>query len=454
MTNYSKISIYKKFTNLFINAWDWLSNKQNVYKLGAMGFLLTLASLFISIIKDNSNAPTKAIEINTPITSGRDTYFARDDINNYGASPEKVAEIASKYQHAIDLKDGVINEKEVVIKSLKETINAISQGQYGTKAQNQSALNALALGNTTEAKNLLTEAAKNVESDTKEGAKTYIHLASLAYLDSTQEAINACRRALELDPDNPDASNLLGTLLYKTGDYAGAEINLKRVERYGETHKNNSYTLIAYTNLGNIYIKQKKFDLAINYLNKAIKDSKASNNKMALSTNYGNLAALYLEPETGNLTEAYKYIQLSMNLDSNNPEAMATNYQMLGDYYSYLKDWPNAINATKTSLSYNESLKRSIGIADNYYYLAYFYYIDWNADEALKFTNKCLDLAKKEGFQPEIGSCYKLQGAVYEERGEIGKAKISYQLSLDTFNKINNSSEVKILQGIMNSLIK
>lgn len=457
MTNYSKITLYKKFTNLYVNIWKWISDKQNVYKVGAIGVLATLAFGVIPLIKDFFSTPPKAIEINAPITSGHDTYVAGRDIS-LGASPEKVAEIASaltaKYEHKFYLQQGVIDEKNVVIESLKETINAFLQGQYGSKKQNESALNALAIGDTAEAKKLLTEAARKVESDAKEGAKTYIHLGSLAYLDNTQEAIMAYRRASELDSNNPEALNMLGILLSSTGDYAGAERYLKRVESYGITHNSNLYTSIAYSNLGNVYQKQKKFDLAIDYLNKAIKIDKVSKNIFGLSQSYGGLASLYLEPEIRNLSEAYKYIQLSISLSKNNAGTVAVNLQMLSAYYSILEDWPKAINATLRSLYINESLGRKFGMVDDYHNLALFYLVYKNRDEALKFTNKCLDLAKKEGFEPEIGLCYKVQGTIYEKKGDIGKAKISYQLSLDTFNKISDSAEITTVQNMINLLKK
>ncbi len=457
MTNYSKITLYKKFTNLYVNIWKWISDKQNVYKVGAIGVLATLAFGVIPLIKDFFSTPPKAIEINAPITSVADTNVAGRDIN-VGASPEKIAEIVSaltsKYEREVYLKQGAIDEKDVVIKSLKETIIAISQGQYGTKAQNESVLNALALGNTTEAKKLLSETTKNVESNAKEGAKTFIHLGSLAYFGNTKEAIDAYRRASELDPNNPDASNMLGLLFLRTGDYINAEIYLNKVVKYGEDHNNNLYKAISYSNLGVMYKTQKKFKFAIEYQNKAIKINKESKNTLGLAQNYGSLASLFLEPEVQNLSEAYKYIQLSMELSKNNAEAMAVNLQVLSAYYSILEDWPNAINSTLMSLSINESLKRNIGIVDNYHNLAIFYNVYKNRDEALKFTNKCIDLAKKEGFEPEIGLCYKAQGVIYEKKGELEKAKVSYQLSLETFNKINDPSEAIIVQGFMNSLKK
>ena len=451
MTNYSKITLYKKFTNLYVNIWKWISDKQNVYKVGAIGVLSTLAFGVIPLIKDFFSTPPKAIEINAPITSVGDTNVAGRDIY-VGASPEKVAEIASKYQRTIDLKDSVINEKELSNKALKETIIAISQGQYGTKAQNKYALNALALGSTTEAKKLLTDATKSVESNAKEGAKTFIHLGSLAYFSNTKEAIDAYRRASELDPNNPDASNMLGLLFLRTGDYINAEIYLKKVEGYGKVHNNNLYKAVSYCNLGVMYQTQKKFDLAIDSQNKAIKINKESKNTLGLAQNYGSLASIYLEPEVQNLSEAYKYIQLSMELSKNNAEAMAVNLQILSAYYSILEDWPNAINSTL--MSFNESLRRNIGIVDNFHNLAIFYNVYKNRNEALKFTNKCIDLAKKEGFEPEIGLCYKVQGAIYEKKGDIGKAKISYQLSLDTFNKISDSAEITTVQNMINLLKK
>ncbi len=347
---------------------------------------------------------------------------------------------------------GEINNKNQYIKSFEDAIKSIDQGQFGTKSQNQSALEALALGNTTEAKKLLTVAAKKSELDAKESAKTYISLGALAYLDNTQEAIKAYQRATELDPDNPDALNMLGIILLNTGNYIEAEKYLKKLESLSEKNKENLYLAIAYINLGNTYKIQKKFNLAIEYQNKAIKTNKLLKNNHGLAQSYASLASIYLEPEIQNLTQAYEYIMLSINLSKNDAEAMSVNYQILSSYYSMVGDWSNAINSSLASLFINESLGRNIGIVENYHNLALFNLFYKKREEALRFTNKCLALAKKEGFQPSIGLCYKAQGAIYERKGELKKAKESFLLSLEIFKKINDYAEIKIVQDMLNTL--
>jgi tetratricopeptide (TPR) repeat protein len=73
-------------------------------------------------------------------------------------------------------------------------------------------------------------------------------------------------------------------------------------------------------------------------------------------------------------------------------------------------------------------------------------------DEALELTNKCLILAKQEGFEPSIGLCYKAQGAIYVRKGELKKAKQSFQLSLNTFKKLNDTAEINTVQTMMSAM--
>ena len=76
---------------------------------------------------------------------------------------------------------------------------------------------ALAKGDTDEAKALFRRAAQRTDDEvtdrSRQVAEYYRSLGALAYLDDTAESLSAYQRATELDPNNPDAWNLLGHLL-------------------------------------------------------------------------------------------------------------------------------------------------------------------------------------------------------------------------------------------------
>jgi tetratricopeptide (TPR) repeat protein len=171
----------------------------------------------------------------------------RDVTINY-SSKEEIDKIVAIYaqQHKLDTEQ---------IKSLTAAVTALSQGKdvIGTESQIQEAMAALAQGNTAQAKVLFEKETQRVELAAKQGAEAYRHLGAIAFLDNTQEALNAYRRATELDPDNAEGWNELGVLLVRVGKLDDAIAVFHKVLDLAITQKDERGQALAYNNLGNIY---------------------------------------------------------------------------------------------------------------------------------------------------------------------------------------------------------
>ncbi len=134
---------------------------------------------------------------------------------------EKLEESNSKIVISLISKHKIESQvKDDLNKALVLAIGDLSrnQGNLGSKIQIETAMIALAKGNTVIAKQLFSYAAEKGEQEVQQTAKAYRHLGALAFLDNTQQAIQAYRRANELDPNNPSGWNQLGHLLKRVGE--------------------------------------------------------------------------------------------------------------------------------------------------------------------------------------------------------------------------------------------
>jgi len=82
-------------------------------------------------------------------------------------------------------------------------------------------------------------------------------------LQNLSEALESLKQAIELDPNNSTALNLLGTML-------NAQNSPDCVKNYEKCLDINDKSYLTYNGLGNFYLKTNQFEKAENYYTKAI----------------------------------------------------------------------------------------------------------------------------------------------------------------------------------------
>jgi len=82
-------------------------------------------------------------------------------------------------------------------------------------------------------------------------------------LQNSSEALESLKQAIELDPNNSTALNLLGTML-------NAQNSPDCVKNYEKCLDINDKSYLTYNGLGNFYLKTNQFEKAENYYTKAI----------------------------------------------------------------------------------------------------------------------------------------------------------------------------------------
>jgi protein O-GlcNAc transferase len=381
--------------------------------------------------------------------------------------------------------------KDEQIKALTQAVTALSQGKgvSGTESQIKAAMDALAQGKTEQAKALFAKATEKGNQEAKQTAEAYRNLGALAFLDSTQEALQAYRRATQLDPDNTDGWNQLGYLLTRVGDLdagiaasnkvlasshdqmeiASAYGNLWMVYRIqGELDKatdvaqkslkifesvgSKSGMAKAYAGLGVVYAIRGDWDKGAEFHEKALTLFESVGDKSGMASSYGVLGVVY--QNRGEIDKAFEFFQKALKIDEsmNNKILIARDYGYLGTIYEARSDWNKAFEFYAKALKLDTEIDRKEGIGRDYGYLGDAYQAHGELDKAIEFYEKALKVDEKLDRKEGMANSYTSLGEVYKLQGNKVEAKRYYQMSIELLKQLGNSEEAKTVQSSLDEL--
>ena len=378
---------------------------------GILG-IISLGLYFADKFSANPSNDAQKPEPNTSITINgtvNNSPIAGHDVI-HGMTPESVSQIVTTLINKSQLD---LQVKDEQIKSLTEAVTALSKGQGidASPAELNTALAALAQGNTALAKSLFANAAEKAEKQAKQGAEAYRNLGALAFLDNTQEALQAYRRATQLDPGNADGWNQLGGLFFRVGDLNEAIAAYNTVLALGEQHDDKDEIAVGYGNLGNVYLTHGDVDKALEVYQKALRLDEALGDKEGMARNYGNLGNVYLQ--RGDMDKAIEFYQNALKLD--------------------------------------EELGSKVGIAIIYGNLGIVYGMRGDLGLAIEFYQKALKLHEALGSKEGMASIYANLGKIYQLKGNKTEAKRYYLMSIKLFKQIGSPNE-KTVQTWLDAL--
>ena len=155
------------------------------------------------------------------------------------------------------------------------------------------------------------------------------------------EAIEACLQAINIDSKCEDAYFWLGNTYHNMGNYE------KAIETYKNLLKIDSQYMDAYFEIGNIYAVLNKYEDAINCYNEALKIEPNDN------ITYNQLGVAYLKLKRN--TEAINSFKNSLRIDNN----WELPYQNLGDTYLNLSQYEDAIKCYEQAIVIDPNCARA-----------------------------------------------------------------------------------------------
>ena len=326
-----------------MDLWDWLKQPEIAGTVGAIaGVVGVLWTVFTYFRPSSSNKSSESI---SPTVTAENKGVAIGGNVSKGAivstgditiqQDPLVAEIIETLKQRLAVADLREQEKDDQIKALTESITALAQQKDQPDALPgiEEALQQLAEGNTQKAEAIFQETTKRKEADIQEAAAAHRHLGALAFLHNTPKALNAYRRATQLDPDNGQGWNQLGHLLRRTGQLKDAEAAYQRVLALGEKRNNQGWIAAAYTNLGNIYYTRGELEQTEAMYQKSLAIEKALGHQEGMASAYTNLGNVYHTRGELEQAEAMYQKSLALNEALGRKEGMAIAYGNLGNVY-------------------------------------------------------------------------------------------------------------------------
>ena len=153
-------------------------------------------------------------------------------------------------------------EENAEIQELKKTLERLQKDF--TDETKQAVLQALSEDDTKMASDLLKKLALSLAG--KEGQSTgltamdWIDIGNITFLNDSQKALSAYRKAIKQDPSNTDAWIRLGRVSYWLGNYDNAQQAYEKVLKLAGNNK--MLQAVGYSNLGIIYKIRGEFDKA------------------------------------------------------------------------------------------------------------------------------------------------------------------------------------------------
>ena len=446
----------------FDKIWNWLAaNKDAITSLGV--FVTILATIIGGIWawrknKKSQSAPTSS---STQYHSNQNQNIAA--ITAHEGGVVKDVHVGDVHHHGLSVEEALNLAKELaakqgeqdaqIIKSLQETIQALSQQETATY-HIQQALDKLKQGDTRAAEDIFTRIAAQAKQKGKdanlEEATALRHLGSLAFLHDTQKALDAYLRSTALDPDNIDGWNQLGRLYRRIGELDQSENAYRFILKLASNDLHGQ--AVAYGNLGVVYQTRGELDQAIDYHCKALAIHEVLGSKEGMANQYGNLGVVY--QIRGELDQAIDYHRKALALDEElgSKEGMAVTYGNLGNIYQIRGKLDQAIGFYHKALVLFEALDSKQGIADQYGNLGLVYQTSGELDQAIDYYLKSLAINKALGKKEGIAINYANLGNVYKTRGKLDRAIDYWKKSLALFIEIGMRREMAQVQSLLDSV--
>lgn len=208
--------------------------------------------------------------------------------------------------------------------ALRDSIMRLLEAQDGARGV---AAQKLAAGDIEGATMDLMGAADEGEKVAAGLAETWMELGALAYLNNTYDAIDAYRRASQLDPDNIEAMQMLGNLYMRTGQYAEATSIFEEMRVIAETDEDMAMVL---GNLGFVALSLDNLDEAESYFRDSLLLHEKAKDQVGIGQDLNDLGEVMRLKGDDNQAGDYMRRALRIAQDTKDQNAEANAHLRLG----------------------------------------------------------------------------------------------------------------------------
>lgn len=242
----------------------------------------------------------------------------------------------------------------------------------------------------------------------------------------------------------------MGIVFSEQSNYAKAlEFYLKSVKLY-EGLNNDVKCSRLYNNIGVVYKSESQYTKALEYFEK----SRTFQEKLGdpnLGITLTNIANIYRNQQQYDQAKSY-YNLAKTSLDKHpNPRALGEWYNSIGLYYKSVGNSEKTIESWQKAITTFESFDDKFGLSDTYLFLGQFYYEQNDLNQALKMTNKALQLSEDIEVLEAKSTSEKLLSDIYAKQGQTGLALEHFQKHSKAKDSLFNAAAIrKSVEAAMN----
>src|SRR5690554_5312884 len=190
--------------------------------------------------------------------------------------------------------------------------------------------------------------------------------------------------------------------------------------------------------LAHLLTRERQFELATNYVQKAKKISKKLDFKKGEANAYNIIGIMYAYKS--NYPEALKNFSAALKVwkEIENKRGIADSYNHIGSIYEYQGNYPEALKNYFSGLKIYDETGDKEGIAMSYNGIGIVYRKQGKNSEALKNYSEALKIHEKIGNKRGIAESYNNIGLIYETQGKYPEALQNYFASLKIKEELGN----------------
>lgn len=206
----------------------------------------------------------------------------------------------------------------------------------------------------------------------------------------------------------------------------------KAIDAIGNSKTYSYFLIVNYFQAGEVHHILRDYETAIDYYNKAIAISEATDNIAARMLN--GLATVYMDMKQLDVAHEYFKKSLQQSKDNNNFLLESKNYADIGNYHGLKGDYEKALAFQQKSLELRLEKRLSNPIITNYIVLAELFLKQNKLAEALDYALLAQKLAAELKIIIKILQVHRVLSSVYEAMGNTS-------LALEHFKKFHQYNE-------------
>jgi len=234
-------------------------------------------------------------------------------------------ELVSRYFNGTD------EDRDEQNNALEKTLEVLN---VSTNPQASKALFELQNSNINAAKKSLITLASS-QSDLQESSQTWINIGNVQNLSSSRQALQAYKKASDIDPDNVNAYSRQGHVYRQLKQFDLAERAYKRVQSFANQSTANQALTLA--NFGALNISKGKLVEAEDAFNESLSIYKKIEDDAGIANTSFNLANLYKGSERFEKAENFYKTALTNFTELNEFKKMADTHAALGGLYQAMQ---------------------------------------------------------------------------------------------------------------------